>query len=199
MSKYEAIFEVCRRLGRQQVGQAPSQEGRDCSVLVARNNYDGEKMFSSSGADVYSLWHFSLWVIYSIACKAVIFQFIAFSFSLSNLNSFSSRLQSVSSNHELDGVHHRARSLTQARKPEASAKRIAFPGEVEKPYHVLHQSHHPSCQQQPCNADIVTISIVGGSRRVPGMSFGAREPRSGFCHSHTCYETLGKLINFSEV
>lgn len=31
---------------------------------------------------MYSLWHFNLWVIHSIACRAVIFQFIAFSSSL---------------------------------------------------------------------------------------------------------------------
>lgn len=136
---------------------------------------------------MYSLWHFNLWVIDSIACRTVIFQFIAFSSSLSNPNSFSSQPQSVSSNHEhfLDCLHYRAR-FTQLRQRSLKAQEGTLPslGKVERTYCVLHPWHHLSCSQQPCSADTTTISILGYSRGVPCTGFGVSEPRSGFV-THT--------------
>lgn len=112
----------------------------------------------------------------------MIFQFIAFSSSLSNLNSFSSWPQPVSSNHEqfLDCLHYGAR-FTKLRQRSLKAQEGTLPslGEVDRTYCVLHPSHHLSCSQQPCNTDTMTISIQGYSR-----GFGVSEPRSGFV-THT--------------
>lgn len=72
-----------------------------------------ENHFARSGADIYSLWHFNLWVIDSIAFGARPFPFIDFSPSLSDLESTSCWLHSPSSHQELclDNVHHHANQV----------------------------------------------------------------------------------------
>lgn len=136
-----------------------------------------KKHFPRSGADVYSLWHFNLWVIDSIACRAVIFLFIAFSSSLSNLDSSSSQLQPVSSNHELflDSPHSGARFFPRLRQGSLKPQQDTLPslGKVERAYCVLCTFKLPKTWQCWHHND----HHLGCSR---GVGFGVGEPRSGF-------------------
>ena len=88
---------------------APSL-GWESSLSWWQKWYWWKKHFVRSGVDVYSLWHFNLWVIDSIAYGARPFPFIDFSSSLSDMESTSCWLHSPSSHQELflDNAHHHA-------------------------------------------------------------------------------------------
>lgn len=125
---------------------------------------------------MYSLWHFNLWVIDSIACRAVIFQFIAFSSSLSNLDSSFARLQPVCSNQEVSGPSpfwSQVLYSTETRKFKALARHIAF---LEESGEGL-LGAPPITSQQPCSANTVAISTLGVAEGLC-LGFAGSEPSS---------------------
>lgn len=76
---------------RQQVGEPLPWEGKvpspgDWGNYHGKNTLQGLEL-TYTLHDIYSSWHFNLWVIYSIAYRAMAFPFIAFSSSLSDLES----------------------------------------------------------------------------------------------------------------
>lgn len=87
--------------------------GGESSLSWWREWYWWKNHFARFGADVYSLWHFNLGVIDSIAFRARPFPFIDFSPSLSDLKSTSCWLHSPSSHQELclDNAHHHANKV----------------------------------------------------------------------------------------
>lgn len=152
---------------------------------------------------MYSLWHFNLWVIDSIACGAVIFQFIAFSLLSSNLDSSSSRLQLVSSNYELflDSPHSGAGYFTQLRrgslKPQCSTLASLRRGgdQPHAPCSFCRVTFHAgdNMQGRYCPGTTSALGLgrpgVGSVRGLP--SWGAS---LWLHHSHIHCDTLSELL-----